>query len=277
MQQQFTRTSNPAFSDAAMQRAAQEMAPGWGAPAGYQAPGVTGARPDTMTMAGVATATGVLLALVLVAAFFGWQQVEQTSFIDRFGNEVHTTQIPGWLFIPILAGLGVAILTVFKPNLARFTSPVYALLQGTFLGAISAVYNAAYDGIVLQAVLCTVGVFMVMLFLYATRIIKVTKKLVIAVVAATMGVFLTYLVTWIWSLFSNGTPAIYEAGALGIGFSVLVVGIAAFNLLLDFDFIERGTEAGLPKGMEWYAAFGLLVTLIWLYIEILRLLSKLRR
>jgi uncharacterized YccA/Bax inhibitor family protein len=277
--QQLTRTSNPALSDAAMQRAAQDLQPGWGAPTGYQAPGTApGVRPETMTMGGVATATGVLLALCVVAAYFGWQQVEVTP-ITNFQGEVidYDTTIPGWVFIPVLAGLGVAILTIFRPNLARFTSPVYALLQGVFLGAISAVYNAAYDGIVLQAVLCTLGVFMVMLFLYATRIIKVTKKLMIAIVAATMGVFLTYLVTWIWSLFTDGTPAIYEAGALGIGFSLLVVGIAAFNLLLDFDFIERGTEAGLPKGMEWYAAFGLLVTLIWLYIEILRLLSKLRR
>lgn len=276
--QQFTRTSNPALSDQAMQRAAQDLQPGWGAPAGYQAPGTAaGAPPATMTMGGVATATGVLLALCIVAAYFGWQQVEVQPIV--FQGEVvdYDTRIPGWVFIPVLAALGVAILTIFRPNLARFTSPVYALLQGVFLGAISAVYNASYDGIVLQAVLCTLGVFLVMLFLYATRIIKVTKKLMIAIVAATMGIFLTYLVTWIWSLVSGGTPAIYEAGALGIGFSVLVVGIAAFNLLLDFDFIERGTQAGLPKGMEWYAAFGLLVTLIWLYIEILRLLSKLRR
>jgi uncharacterized YccA/Bax inhibitor family protein len=277
--QQFTRTSNPALSDQAMQRAAQDLQPGWGAPAGYQAPGTAaGVRPETMTMGGVATATGVLLALCVVAAYFGWQQVEVQPILNSQGEVIdYDTQIPGWVFIPVLAGLGVAILTIFRPNLARFTSPVYALLQGVFLGAISAVYNAAYDGIVLQAVLCTLGVFLVMLFLYATRIIKVTKKLVIAVVAATMGVFLTYLVTWIWSLVTDSTPAIYEAGVVGIGFSLLVVGIAAFNLLLDFDFIERGTEAGLPKGMEWYAAFGLLVTLIWLYIEILRLLSKLRR
>jgi uncharacterized YccA/Bax inhibitor family protein len=277
--QQFTRTSNPALSDAAMQRAAQDLQPGWGAPTGYQAPpGAPGVRPEVMTMGGVATATGVLLALCVVAAYFGWQQVEVQPIVNFQGEVVdYDTTIPGWVFIPVLAGLGVAILTIFRPNLARFTAPVYALLQGVFLGAISAVYNAAYDGIVLQAVLCTLGVFLVMLFLYATRIIKVTKKLMIAIVAATMGVFLTYLVTWIWSLFTDGTPAIYEAGALGIGFSLLVVGIAAFNLLLDFDFIERGTEAGLPKGMEWYAAFGLLVTLIWLYIEILRLLSKLRR
>jgi uncharacterized YccA/Bax inhibitor family protein len=276
----LSHTSNPALSDQAMRRAAQEFQPGWGAPSrgGPGAPPYAAGPAETMTIAGVATATGVLLGLVMVAAFFGWQGVDQTGYVDRFsGDFVNTTRLPGWIFIAVLGGLGVAILTIFRPKLARFTAPIYALIEGAFLGAISAFYNASYDGIVLQAVLCTMGVFLIMLFLYGTRIIRVTQKLMIGIVAATGGVFLVYLATFVWSLFSDNTPAIYDAGIIGIGFSVLVVGIAAFNLLLDFDYIERGTEAGLPKGMEWYAAFGLLVTLVWLYLEILRLLSKLRR
>jgi uncharacterized YccA/Bax inhibitor family protein len=234
-----------------------------------------------MSFGGVATATGVLLALVGAAAYFGWTGIEQTTGIgiDEAGRavEVSTTSMPGWTWVAILVGLGLAILTIFKPKFARITAPLYALAEGAFLGAISAVFNARFDGIVLQAVLCTMAVFAIMLFLYATRIIRVTQKLMIGIVAATGAVFLVYLGTWIFSLFSDTRPAIYDSGVVGIGFSVIVVGIAAFNLLLDFDFIERGTEAGLPKGMEWYAAFGLLVTLIWLYLEILRLLAKLRQ
>ncbi len=278
----FRHTSNPAFSDAAMSRAAQDLQPGWGAPQGTTAtagaPPMVTDRSAAMSFGGVVSATGVLLALLAVASAFGWNMVEQTSFIDpRTGEEIVTTNWPGWLFLPILGGLGLAILTVFKPNLARVTSPLYAVVQGLAVGAISAVYDAAYNGIVLQAVLCTIGVFTVMLFLYATRIIRVTQKLAIGIVAATGGVFLAYMLSWVFSMFSDSTPAIWDSGAFGIGFSVLVVGIAAFNLLLDFDFIERGVEAGLPKGMEWYAGFGLIVTLVWLYLEILRLLAKLQQ
>jgi uncharacterized YccA/Bax inhibitor family protein len=273
------RTSNPALSDQAMMRAANELQPGWAAGGGHTSTLGVGAPPvERMTMGGVVSATGVLLALLMVAAAFGWQTVDQTSFVDQTtGEVVNTTSFPGWLFVPMLAAMGVAFLTIFKPHLARFTSPIYALLQGVVLGAISAVYNASFQGIVLQAVLCTMAVFAVMLFLFATRIIKVTEKMRMMIVAATFGVMIVYLATFIFSLFTDGTPAIFEAGIVGIGFSVLVVGIASFNLLLDFDFIERGVQAGLPKGMEWYASFGLILTLVWLYLEILRLLSKLRQ
>jgi uncharacterized YccA/Bax inhibitor family protein len=274
--QTMNRSSNPALSDAAMTRAAQDLQPGWGAPSGGP-PGLTAEPGETMTMGGVATATAVLIALVGVGAFFGWQQVEQVTYTNAFGDTVVETQIPGWTWLALFGALGVAIVTILKPGLARITAPLYALIEGVVLGAISAVYNAQFEGIVLQAVLCTMGVFLAMLFLYGTRIIRVTRKLIIGVIAATFGVFVVYLATALWSLFTDTTPAIYDAGAIGIGFSLLVVAIAAFNLLLDFDFIERGTEAGLPKGMEWYAAFGLVVTLVWLYIEILRLLSKLRQ
>lgn len=280
MQQTMTHTSNPAFSDQAMTRAAQDLQPGWAAPSGGRpgAPGTPGAAAGpTMTMGGVVSASAVLLVLVGLGAAFGWSQVEQVTQTNEVtGEVVNTTSIPGWTIAAMLVGLGLAFLTIFKPNFARISAPLYSLVQGTVVGAISAVYNASFEGIVLQAVLCTMSVFLVMLFLFATRIIKVTDKMRMMIVAATFGVMLTYLAVWIFSLFTDGTPAIYDSGLIGIGFSLLVVGIASFNLLLDFDFMERGVEAGLPKGMEWYAAFGLIVTLIWLYLEILRLLSKLR-
>jgi uncharacterized YccA/Bax inhibitor family protein len=229
-----------------------------------------------MSMGGVLTACGVLLAILGAFAVFGWFQVDQTSFVDPQGQTVDTTSFPTWTWLVGLGAVGLGIVTVFKPTWARVTSPVYAAGIGVFLGAISAVYNIAYNGIVLQAIMLTAGVFLFMLFLYATRIIRVTKKLAMGIVAATGTIFLVYVVTWIWSLFTGYRPLIWDSGPVGIGISVVIVGVAAFNLLLDFDFIERGSQAGLPKGIEWYAAFGLLVTLVWLYLEVLRLLSKLR-
>jgi uncharacterized YccA/Bax inhibitor family protein len=139
------------------------------------------------------------------------------------------------------------------------------------------VYDAQYDGIVLQAVALTFAVFAVMLFLFATRIIKVTDKLRMGIVAATGAILVVYVVNLLLSLFDKNMPFLHSSGAVGIGISLVIVGVAAFNLLLDFDFVERGVEAGAPRYMEWYAAFGLLVTLVWLYLELLRLLAKLQR
>jgi uncharacterized YccA/Bax inhibitor family protein len=261
------RNSNPALNEKAFQRVAETDA-GWaaGAPAGY-APPVTAADADVMTVNGTVWATAALLVLVVAAGVFGWSSVDATS---------ETVSLPGWVFPVALAGFGVAILTIFKPDLARFTSPVYALLEGAFLGAISGLYNAAYDGIVIQAVGLTIGVFAVMLFLYGTRIVKVTEKLRMGVIAATGAVMLVYVANLILSLFDAEVPFLHDTGPLGIGISLVIVGIAAFNLLLDFDFIERGVAAGAPRKVEWYAAFGLLVTIIWLYLELLRLLAKLQ-
>ncbi len=277
----LTRSSNPALSDKAIQRAATDLDTGWGAPStapGTAPGGLSPVSPvDTMTMRGVIWAAAALIVLVVAGAAVGWSGTEQTGFDDpTTGEYVSTTSMPGWTIATMLVGFGFALVTIFKPNFARITGPLYALCMGTVVGSISAVYNDVYPGIVLQAIMCTIGVFAIMLFLYGTRIIKVTNKLAIGIVAATGGIFLTYLASFIWMLFTNGTPAIFESGVIGIGFSVLVVGVAAFNLLLDFNFVERGVEAGLPKGMEWYAAFSLVVTLIWLYIEMLRLLGKLR-
>ncbi len=271
------RTSNPALNDKVFEQsrggAVAQTDPGWaagrsmedtfGAPA-YRGP-VTGE--DTMTLNGVVWSSAALLVLLVTAGVFGWNSVDHT---------LDSVTIPGWLPLVLFGGLGVAILTMFKPKLARFTAPVYALLEGALLGAISALYNSAYDGIVVQAVGLTVGVFAVMLFLFATRVIRVTDKLRMGIIAATGAIMLVYVVNMVLSLFGSSVPFLHDTGAMGIGISLLIVGVAAFNLLLDFDFVERGVEAGAPRYMEWYAAFGLLVTLVWLYLELLRLLSKLQ-
>ncbi len=262
------RNSNPALNERAFERVADNQA-GWAA----GARGAGGTMPvidvdaDTMTVRGTVWATAALLVLVVGAGAWGWNQVDI--------NE-ESASLPGWLFPVVLGALGVAILTIFKPNLARFTAPLYALLEGAFLGAISGLYNAAYDGIVIQAVGLTIGVFAVMLFLFATRIIKVTDKLRMGIVAATGAVMLVYLANFVLSLFDAEVPFLHDTGPMGIGISLVIVAIAAFNLLLDFDFVERGVAAGAPAKMEWYAAFGLVVTIVWLYLELLRLLAKLQ-
>jgi len=257
------RTANPALSEKAFEQAVADWAPPSGTPVEF------GGREATMTVRGTIWAAAALLAVLVVTAAFGWNSVER-------GLEGQPIAFPGWLLLAMLGGLGVAMVTIFKPTLARFTAPVYAAVQGLVLGAISAVYDAAFEGIVVQAVMLTFGVMAVMLFLFATRIIKVTDKLRMGIVAATAAIFLVYLVSIVISLFGGTAPFIHDSGAVGILFSLAVVGVAAFNFLLDFDLIERGSELGAPRYMEWYAAFGLLVTLIWLYLEMLRLLGKLR-
>jgi uncharacterized YccA/Bax inhibitor family protein len=166
---------------------------------------------------------------------------------------------------------------VFKPLLARFTGPLYALVEGTVVGAITHLYNLEYEGIVLQAVGLTIGVFAVMWFLHATHLIRVTEKLRMCVIAATGAICLMYLFSFVASMFGAGVTYLHDGSAFGIGLSLLIVGVAAFNLLLDFDFVERGVAAGIDKRMEWFAAFGLLLTLVWLYLEVLRLLARLNR
>lgn len=276
------RTSNPALNDKVFEQAragsAAESGPGWAASAAspqaletaYQAPAYRGpvVGEDTMTLNGVAWASGALLVLLVMAGVFGWNSV---------GHTADVVTMPSWLLVVLLGGLGTAVLTIFKPKLARFTAPIYALLQGALLGAISALYNTTYDGIVVQAVAMTIGVFAVMLFLFATRVIRVTDKLRMGIVAATGGIMLVYVLNLVLSLFGGNLAFLQSSSAMGIGISLLIVGVASFNLLLDFDFVERGVEAGAPRYMEWYAAFGLLVTLIWLYLELLRLLAKLQR
>lgn len=238
-------------------------------------PSVLGYEP--MRVGGVASATGVLAVVLLVAAFFGWHAVGIQSAVNLAGKRVVTDiNMPGWLWPALIAGFALAMVTIWKPKIARITAPLYALAEGLFLGAISKVFNVQYSGIVLQAVELTGAVFVIMLILFTSGAIKVTNKLRVGIMVATGAVLGIYVLSILLSLFGVNTPMIYSAGPVGIGFSLLVVGIAAFNLLLDFDFVQRAVAARAPRYMEWYAAFGLMVTLIWLYLELLRLLAKLR-
>lgn len=222
---------------------------------------------ERMTLDGVVVRSLTLFPILLVTGYLAWQSVDRGD---------GTVAFPGWLLIAVLGGLGVAILTIFKPKLSPITAPIYAAIEGLVLGAISAVYENAYDGIVLQAVMLTAGVFLLMLTLFSKRIVTVDDKFRRGVMMATGAVFLVYMITLVLNLFGASVPYIHDSGPVGILFSLVVVGIASANLLLDFDLIEKGIQAGAPKWMEWYAAFGLLVTLVWLYLELLRLLSKLR-
>ncbi len=220
-----------------------------------------------MTLDGVILRSAVLFPVLLVTAWLGWRSVERTELEAR---------LPGWLLPAVLVGLAVAVLTVFRPRLSPYTAPGYAAVEGFVVGAISAVYDFRFDGIVLQAVMLTGAVFAIMLGLYTSRRVRVTDRLRKGVVVATLAVLAVYLVDIVLRLFGADIPMIHDNGAVGILFSLVVVGIASFNLLLDFDLIEHGVRAGAPKWMEWYAAFALLITLVWLYLELLRLLAKLR-
>jgi len=221
-------------------------------------------RGTTMSVQGTALKSFVLLAVLMGSAAWSWS----TATSGDLG--------PGLLLGAGIGGFVLALITIFKPTLAPWTSPVYAALEGIFLGAISQQLDLRYPGIAMQAVALTGGVLFMMLFIYATGIIKVTGQLASAVAAATGAIALVYLASFVISMFGGHFPYIHDAGPIGIGFSVFVVGLAAFNLLLDFDFIEKGSASGLPKSMEWYGAFGLMVTLVWLYLEVLRLLRKIQ-
>lgn len=219
---------------------------------------------EVMTAAGVWRRTLILFGLLAAAAVFGWTQVE-------VGNP------PGWMLPALLIGLAVLLVGVFKPQWAPVVGPVYAIVEGALVGAISRVYQDFYgDGIVTNALLATGVVVLVMAVLYATRTIRVTERMRSVVIGATAGIFVFYLVTLGLSFFGVDMPLVWDAGPLGILFSLAVIVLAAFNLLLDFDLIENGIAARAPGYMNWYAAFGLMVTVVWLYLEILRLLAKLR-
>ena len=178
--------------------------------------------------------------------------------------------------IGLFGGMIFALITIFKKNWAMYTAPIYAILEGFFLGGISAIFDSQYPGIVIQATGLTFGTLASLLVLYKTGVIKPTENFRLMVVSATMGIALLYVVSFIMSMFGTGIGFIHDNGIFGIGFSLFVVGIAALNLVLDFDFIEEGSEKNAPKYMEWFGAFALMVTLIWLYLEMLRLLAKLR-
>jgi len=220
-----------------------------------------------MTVQGTGLKTFGLLAILLTTASWAWTQVNAP------GMGV------GLLMVGGIGGFVVALMTIARPAWSPFTAPLYAALEGAALGGLSSIISSsrpAYHGLPQQAVALTCGTLFIMLVIYTTGLIKVTPRLTAGIVAATGAIALLYLVSMVLSLFHVAMPIINSATPLGIGFSVFVVGLAAFNLLLDFDFIEKGARAGLPKYMEWYGAFGLMVTLVWLYLEILRLLRKLQ-
>ena len=227
-----------------------------------------------MTLNGTVNKTGILLLLSVLTAAFAWTQSVVT------GPDGTAMVAPGVTIYALGGAIGgfiLAMVTVFKKTWSPVTAPLYALVEGFFLGAISAVFELKYPGIVFQAVVLTFGTLGALLAAYRSGLIRATENFKLGVVAATGGIALVYLVSMGLRLFGKDIPLIHESGLVGIGFSLFVVVIAALNLVLDFDFIENGVEKGAPKYMEWYAAFGLLVTLVWLYLEILRLLGKARR
>jgi uncharacterized YccA/Bax inhibitor family protein len=225
-----------------------------------------------MTLQGTVNKTLIMMALLLIAAIFTWRM-----FFSSADQVEGSRAVMPWMIGGVIGGLIVGLITIFKKTAAPITAPIYAILEGLFLGALSSFMEAQFPGIVIQAVALTFGTLFALLFLYKSRIIKPTENFKLGVVAATGGIFLVYLVTMILRLFGVGYISfIHGSGTLGILFSLFVVVIAALNLVLDFDFIETGSTQGAPKYMEWYGAFGLMVTLVWLYIEILRLLAKLQ-
>jgi uncharacterized YccA/Bax inhibitor family protein len=226
------------------------------------------ARPvsETMTIQGTVNKTAILLAILVVTAMVPWR---------LFFNSGDPAAVLPFLWIGLIGGLVLALITIFKKAWARVLAPLYAGCEGLVLGGISAMYELRFPGIVFQAVALTFGTLGVLLVVYKTGAIKATENFKMGVVAATGAVCLAYIVTFALRAFGVDVGFMHSAGPLGIGISMVIVVIAALNLVLDFDFIEEGAKKGAPKFMEWYAAFGLLVTLVWLYLEILRLLSKL--
>lgn len=230
---------------------------------------------NAMTVKGTLNKFGFLFLMTLGTAWYSWREAAE-------GGNAFPLVLTG-----IIGGLVVALIITFKKEWSPYLAPLYALLEGLFVGAISAYfeygaqseygsYAGGYSGIVFQAVGLTFSVVAVMYLLFKFKVIKATQRFKSILITATLGLGLFYFVCWILSFFSVGLPSfLFQGTALGIGFSVFVVALAALNLILDFDMIEQGAEMGAPKYMEWYAAFGLLVTIVWLYIEILRLLSKL--
>ena len=250
------RTSNPALNDAAFDRSLTDAAPGAAA----------------MTIQGTVIKTGILVALLLASGAWSWYAVANQS-----------PQAMMILLGGAIGGLVLGLICAFVPKSAPITAPLYAIAEGLFIGGISKMFEDQYAGIVIQAGGLTAATLISLLLAYMSGFIKATENFKLGVVAATGGVFLVYLASFVLGFFMpeaagehSGFFAIHGSGLIGIGFSLVVVTIAALNLVLDFDFIETGAEQGAPKYMEWYGGFGLLVTLVWLYLEILRLLAKLR-
>lgn len=252
------RSSNPALNAKAFSGMARTSADG------------------AMTLQGTVNKTLTLLFLLVLSASYVWGKVMQPA-APMFGEEAPNmmASVGPLMMTGVFGGLIAAFVTIFKKEWAPITAPIYAVLEGLAIGGISAIFEMQYPGIVMQAVGLTFGTLFCLLMAYSSGLIKVTEKFKLGVVAATGAVFLIYVVNMVMGLFGASIGMIQSNSMVGIGFSLVVVGIAALNLVMDFDFIEKGSEMGLPKYMEWYGAFGLMVTLVWLYLEMLRLLGKL--
>jgi uncharacterized YccA/Bax inhibitor family protein len=249
------KTSNPALSENTFRDLASS-----------QYGGVTDLT-ARMTLEGTVNKTGILLVCVMATAWWTWSQ---------FLHSRNIADVAPWMLIGFLGGFVFAMVTVFKKEWSPVTAPIYALLEGLALGGLSAVLDLRYPGIAIQAVGLTFGTLFVLLLAYRSGLIQVTQKFRMGIVAATGGIMVFYLLQMLMGFFGFQFISINGSGPIGIGFSLIVVAVAALNLVLDFDFIEQGVQYGAPKYMEWYGAFGIIVTLVWLYLEILRLLSKLR-
>lgn len=223
---------------------------------------------ETMTVQGTIIKTALLLMLVVVSSAWTWN-----LFIKSGSNPA---ALNPWLIGGAISGLILALATTFKQTWAPVTAPLYAAAEGLFIGGLSAIMELSFPGIVMQAATLTFGTLAAMLFLYQAKIIKVNDTFKMIVATATGGIFIAYLISFGLSFFNIQIPLIFGNGFVGIAFSLFVIGIAALNFVLDFDFIEKGSRQGAPKYMEWYGAFALMVTMIWLYVEFLRLLSKMR-
>jgi len=220
-----------------------------------------------MTLEGTVNKTGLLLLCAIASAAWTWHLFMQSH---------SPAAVLPWLWIGTIGGFVCALVTVFKKEWSPATAPAYALLEGLALGSISAILELRFPGIAIQAVGLTFGTLLILLFAYRSGLIPVTQKFRLGIVAATGGIMVFYLLQFALGFFGVHFTSINGSGPIGIGFSLIVVGIAALNLVLDFDFIENGVRLGAPKYMEWYGAFGIMVTLVWLYLEILRLLTKIR-
>ena len=214
---------------------------------------------DDMTVSGAVNKTVLLLGILMIATLWSYSN-------------------PLSIYMPMgaLGAAGVFMLTSFKPHLAPTTAPMFAILEGLFVGTVSAIYAASYEGIIFQAVSATIAVLLTMLMIYRSGLIPVTQKFRMIVSMAVGSIMIVYLISWIGSFAGFTVPFIHESGMIGIGITVVIIVVASLNLLLDFDNFEKGEAAGAPRYMEWYYGMGLLFTLVWLYVEFLRLISKIQ-
>ena len=249
------KTSNPALNDRTFR--------GAGGPIIYGYAGTT----ERMTVNGTVNKTGVLLVLALATACVPWYEFTKVHDLGA---------VSGLMMLGLLGGFVLAMVTIFKAAWAPVTAPMYALAEGLALGGISAMFEVRYPGLPMEAVALTFGVLAVMLIAYRAGWIKMNDKLRLGIIAATGGIAVFYLAEMVLGFFGIHFGAVNGNGVIGIGFSLVVVAVASLNLVLDFDVIENGVKFGAPKYMEWYGAFSLMVTLVWLYLEMLRLLGKFR-